>query len=144
MSEPGRGPIPFHPDTTIREPDRPAGPERSTASIDDSAVEYARMTRQEDDREGFESEHGDRATANSSSPLLGVRQGAPSHRTTYTWTCPYCETSRSKVVSERGPAEHALKLHVLNTEGDGHEQRNSYPSTLDPDALEEFVRRSDG
>lgn len=102
------------------------------------------MTRDGDNRSRSRGEPGDEASGNGPSPLLGASRGASSNGTIYTWTCPYCGTSRSKVVSERAPAEHALKLHVLNSEGKGHEQRNSYPPTLDTDALDQYVTRSDG
>lgn len=66
--------------------------------------------------------------------------------TTFTWTCPVCGDSATRLAArERAEfvALNALRSHVRITSGGGHGPEHDYPPGIDPDALRAGVELID-
>lgn len=66
--------------------------------------------------------------------------------TKFTWACPICDASATRLAAaERAEsvALNALRSHVRVSTGDGHGPRHAYPTDLDPDALDAYVELTD-
>ena len=84
--------------------------------------------------------HTDAGTAKFSG--TGRREFSESGTTKFTWTCPICGDSATRLAA-REQAEYvalnALRSHVRSSTGDGHGSEYGFPPAFDPESLDDAV-----
>lgn len=68
--------------------------------------------------------------------------GDGSPASTFRWACPICGKSGVVEAEDHGEAREPLIRHLRYTEGDGHEEHDTIPESMDIYSMDDHIDRA--